>query len=640
MEPHNHHRRSRVMRRDPHPHHNNNNKRIDVVTDVVYVTASVSGGKVVGFTTLGEAVPKTPSPTPVETKVTTIKPASSERPRPTASETPNTTEAAKTTQSVASSTSESTKEASSSSTFTTSTSSVASTSRSTLASASSSTSASISTSISASASPSLSASETSIVPSASGTGEPASGGLSTGATVGLSAAGVGVFLVLCSILVFVYRRRSQKKIQEAYGKPEDEKAGGAAAGAVYMNSDNNISRANTITSEKAPRVPSLRPVTQFLPNLTVTPPAADRASRLQPQARVQQQVPTAAASPVGLARSESRRAPPPALVLVKGGVSSAPVSGATTANSAAPLLAKAQASPTASSPSSSVEYTDGGDSSAGTPVTGGPVGAANVSPVHRVQMDFKPSMEDELGLRIGGLVRMLYEYDDGWALCIRLDRSQQGVCPRTCLSQRPVKPRLQPSQGPPGARPPHRPGHAHGRPQSPMGNRGPPRPYSPASGPRAQSPGPNGSQPPAQIRPQSPAQAPPQSPAGYVKQVYRPATPTQQAQLRIIPAGPFQRPQSPVTQSPIAQSPVAQSPLSQNSPVALRAGPPQITVTTTAPVVSEAAPSTPVSPVQRPQSPSGPQPRPAIAPVRPSPLSNEQTSNRGPEHAQPVFHAM
>ncbi|PWW74575.1 hypothetical protein C7212DRAFT_283103 [Tuber magnatum] len=579
MEPHNHHRRSRVMPRDPHPHHN---KRIDVVTDVVYVTASVSGGgKVVGFTTLGEAVPKTPSPTAVETKVPdSSKAASSEKPRATTSGTPKTTEDLKTTQSVVSSTSETTKEeASSTSTFITSTSSKASTSQSILAS----TSTSASTSTLASASASLSATEASVAPSASGAMEPTSGeGLSTGATVGLAVAGVGVFLALCSILVFIYRKKSQKRTQEAYGKPEDEKAsGGAAAGAVYVNSDNNISRANTITSEKAPRVPSLRPVTQFLPNLTVTPPAAaNHVSRQQPQARVQpqqqHQSPMAAASPVGLTRSESRKAPPPALVLIKSDeeVSSAPVSSATTANSVAPLLAKARTSPTPSSPSSSVEYTDG-DSAVGTPTTSGPVGAANPSPVYRVQMDFKPSMEDELGLRIGQLVRMLYEYDDGWALCIRFDRSQQGVCPRTCLSQRPVKPRL------PGPRS----GHSNGRPQSPMGNRGPPRPYSPASGPRAQSPGPNRNQPPAKMRPQSPAQAPLQSPAGYIKQVYRPATPTQQAQLRIIPAGPAQRPQSPIAH--------------QNSPVALRAGPPQITVTATTPAASEAEPKTPESQVKK-----------------------------------------
>lgn len=34
--------------------------------------------------------------------------------------------------------------------------------------------------------------------------------------------------------------------------------------------------------------------------------------------------------------------------------------------------------------------------------------------VHRIQLDFKPSMDDELGLHAGQLVRLLHEYDDGW----------------------------------------------------------------------------------------------------------------------------------------------------------------------------------------------------------------------------------
>lgn len=41
---------------------------------------------------------------------------------------------------------------------------------------------------------------------------------------------------------------------------------------------------------------------------------------------------------------------------------------------------------------------------------GGPVN----STVHRVQLDFKPSMDDELELRAGQLIRLLHEYDDGW----------------------------------------------------------------------------------------------------------------------------------------------------------------------------------------------------------------------------------
>ena len=68
-------------------------------------------------------------------------------------------------------------------------------------------------------------------------------------------------------------------------------------------------------------------------------------------------------------------------------------------------------------------------------------GGPPTSTVHRVQLDFRPTLEDEMGLRAGQLVRLLHEYDDGWvsfmapfaatlhvltrdlqALCIRLDR--------------------------------------------------------------------------------------------------------------------------------------------------------------------------------------------------------------------------
>ena len=58
--------------------------------------------------------------------------------------------------------------------------------------------------------------------------------------------------------------------------------------------------------------------------------------------------------------------------------------------------------------------------------------------------------------------------NDIQALCIRLDRSQQGVVPRTCLSSRPMKPR---SRGPGPNGPPRGP--------SGPGMRGPPGPFGP-----------------------------------------------------------------------------------------------------------------------------------------------------------------
>jgi hypothetical protein len=42
-----------------------------------------------------------------------------------------------------------------------------------------------------------------------------------------------------------------------------------------------------------------------------------------------------------------------------------------------------------------------------------PTGGASEN-VHRVQLDFKPSMEDELEIKSGETVRLVHEYDDGW----------------------------------------------------------------------------------------------------------------------------------------------------------------------------------------------------------------------------------
>lgn len=41
-------------------------------------------------------------------------------------------------------------------------------------------------------------------------------------------------------------------------------------------------------------------------------------------------------------------------------------------------------------------------------------GGPQHSTVHRVQLDFNPTLEDEMELRAGELVRLLHEYDDGW----------------------------------------------------------------------------------------------------------------------------------------------------------------------------------------------------------------------------------
>ncbi|KAH8680760.1 hypothetical protein BX600DRAFT_504515 [Xylariales sp. PMI_506] len=182
---------------------------------------------------------------------------------------------------------------------------------------------------------------------------------------------------------------------------------------------------------------------------------------------------------------------------------------------------------------------------------GGPV----QSTVHRVELDFKPTLEDEMELKAGQLVRLLHEYDDGWALCIRLDRSQQGVVPRTCLSTRPVKPR---PAGPPGARP--------GPPVNPSGGpRGPPR--GPGQRPMTPQGGPGYPRPESPMRPmnhggrpQSPAMFRPQSPAGMGPRAMSPG-PGQQSQS----SGPRQRGYSQSSVSSRRMSPPGFSPMNPAS---------------------------------------------------------------------------
>jgi len=382
-----------------------------------------------------------------------------------------------------------------------------------------------------------------------------SGGLSGGGKAGLA---IGILLLLGLLfagLFFCYRRRKNREA-EAYGKADDEKSAYAA----------ELNRSNTMTSTRttatAPRL-SLRPVTQFLPDLASKGKATNAAgvaggaamasrnqndpanpfgnhAALQPSQRSSDEEknmlpiqgtpenpfadnaaapasngPTAPGSMLPSADAPAPlriKTPTPEAAAAAGAGAGLLGAGAVAAakhnernNAPKPLALSPNrpVSPTGASPAVS-EFSQ-------TPVSPGAM--ANGPPpsnVHRIQLDFKPSMDDEISFRAGQLVRLLHEYDDGWvstccpfstslstnlqsqALCIRLDRSQQGVAPRTCLSARPVKPRPPPgARAGPGPRgpPPGMMGPGQQRPQSPAGGRGSPSPY--ARQPRPISPGPN-----------------------------------------------------------------------------------------------------------------------------------------------------
>ncbi len=338
-----------------------------------------------------------------------------------------------------------------------------------------------------------------------------SGGLSGGAKAGIA---LGVLLgvvALLGLLLFCYRRR--KKHDRTHGSVDDEKNPFDDEGATFAAAGRAPSTRTARTASTAPRL-SLRPVTQFLPNLggnrkstsnqlamasapsgmtaagtnqNLTPssqpthegsqwerpaghgqprandPANPFGSHAEPSNHVPMTGATGPAAPVNPFGNDAQRSnlppsgqnstsQPPHLLnpssstptgtmtgghggeIAAGagvGVAAGLAAGASSRRhdeSQPPEAGKpphgSQARP--ASPSSnarnaqpSPEGTEYSMSSIpGTPIKpqhqAAAIPGAPAPNVHRVQLDFKPSMDDELELRAGQLVRMLHEYDDGW----------------------------------------------------------------------------------------------------------------------------------------------------------------------------------------------------------------------------------
>ena len=208
-------------------------------------------------------------------------------------------------------------------------------------------------------------------------------GASLGGIIGGCAVGVVVLFLIAALF---YRRRKQHAMNKAYGKTEDEKTAGLAGGAAGMGV---ISGAASI-NEKAS-------VTQFNPMLN--PPAASPVIKTGPSSGTRGHGIPRKPIPAPLALSK-----PPQSDLRSSSSDSDSIP-------AAPVMPAAQPSPTLSA------FSDG--FVPGTPAAG-PVDAAalaaagKTAPVYRVQLEYTPIQPDELELHIGGLVRMLHEYDDGW----------------------------------------------------------------------------------------------------------------------------------------------------------------------------------------------------------------------------------
>ena len=259
----------------------------------------------------------------------------------------------------------------------------------------------------------------------SATSSTSSSGMSAAGKAGLA---IGILLLLgvvLSLVLFCFKKRRDA----AKERLDDEK---------HEFGDMNR-QASQRTTATAPRL-SLRPVTQFLPNLgerrqsrgnalmMAGRPITERSQRpMTPQLNnrdnpfgnhaetidatnargpdvVQGMGPggeiltdaAAAGAAVGLARGASKRGNgPKPLDFTKKGPFMGPPSPAGTEFS---VSSESTSTPTQT------------PSGAAIAAAGGPIN----STVHRVQLDFKPSMEDELELRAGQLIRLLHEYDDGW----------------------------------------------------------------------------------------------------------------------------------------------------------------------------------------------------------------------------------
>ena len=296
---------------------------------------------------------------------------------------------------------------------------------------------------------------------ASHTASSSSGGTSAGAKAGIAFGVLGGLLLVGLLVYFIFSRRKKRSGQDNDDEKTPQPMMAASAG------EDSFGR----TNPKAPRI-SLRPVTQFFPNwnmdkraskgaaMALSPtPGAGKGSRLSPNPgpwdRPSTSQSTHSANPFGyqaervpspVAEERSLRAqspaPPPKEnpfasngMYAAAGAGTVVAAGAAAGAGAGLMTRKASmrqkgvrnldltlAGPTGTSPPSpaGTEFSE-------TPMTPGMApaptnGAAAIaaaggpanSTVHRVQLDFKATMEDEMGLRAGDLVRLLHEYDDGW----------------------------------------------------------------------------------------------------------------------------------------------------------------------------------------------------------------------------------
>jgi hypothetical protein len=287
-------------------------------------------------------------------------------------------------------------------------------------------------------------------------------GMSGGAKAGLAIGIILIIGVLGLLLLCLRRLKSKKKSSQNTEK---------AASGVQNVSPRTQSFQSTRTTATAPRL-SLRPVTQFLPdlgtrrksgNLLATAGGPSPNALMVPQEQMSEKStgptrPSDPANPFGPhaevshgtalpvhdkptnpfgnhaeARDEPRRAAlspaqaPAPLRIRTPTPETAIVGGAVGAARDDWYKAPNQLNVSLSRPISPA----GTEFSMNSASTGYHANGPPPSNVYRIQLDFHPSMDDELGLQAGQLIRLLHEYDDGWVsreqIYLRIYVADRGV---------------------------------------------------------------------------------------------------------------------------------------------------------------------------------------------------------------------
>ena len=232
-------------------------------------------------------------------------------------------------------------------------------------------------------------------------------GMSGGAKAGIAFAFLALAALAAGGLILCLRRKRKQRKEEGLERIEDEKSGAAFG----------LGEKST-TSSRAPRV-SLRPMTQLMSNIG-DPKISEMTSATGGLALASHSKPVSTWDTRPSSGNSANSANPfsnSASVVDHAAADKAaenapiPVPAVTTLN---PFDDRARSPESGSPPSTpnSPPRAEIGTAAAVPMGANPPRGPQNN--VHRVQLDFKPSMDDELDLRAGQVVRVLHEYDDGW----------------------------------------------------------------------------------------------------------------------------------------------------------------------------------------------------------------------------------